>query len=530
MLRILLTDDEPLTVDAMEYMIHKRFGDYFETEKAYSGKEAIESSINGRPDIVVMDIDMPGIDGMEAIRKIKDMYQDIHFLIVTAMEYFDYAVESVKIEEIDEYILKPVRKEVFLEAVDRTAKKIEAQRLDKKKALEMEEQMQMVLSILEKNFVGTIVMNEDVQAYVREFCELFSITDKYAYIMIMEFGSRSDEGVQNGIGSGIRGTKYYKEYCNLLKRLCSCIIGDIIRNRMVILIYGDFKEGSYEEKQRSISMALRLLQQARKFRNDASISIGSIHPVLEVKASYNEAVQAGRHYMDYTEDARVYHIEDIREVQKGNVKTDEAERILCCIRKGDGDKALAEIQDIYVRIQDESGKEGLNSAKNHTLYLLTHVYDEYKKTEFTYIKTLEKIIKGNSIEEMQKICENYVLEVIRQIYVDKEEKIESIMERANQYMLEHLNEKISLKEISKAVNLSEYYFSRLYKSVTGKNYSDQLICFRMEKAKKLIGEKKYTVCEIGELVGYPDPNYLSKVFKKYTGMTISDYKNSEHKD
>lgn len=115
--------------------------------------------------------------------------------------------------------------------------------------------------------------------------------------------------------------------------------------------------------------------------------------------------------------------------------------------------------------------------------------------------------------------------MIRQIYVDKEEKIEGIMEQANQYMLEHLNEKISLKEISRAVNLSEYYFSRLYKSVTGKNYSDQLICFRMEKAKRLIGEKKYTVWEIGELVGYPDPNYLSKVFKKYTGMTISDYKN-----
>lgn len=527
MLRILLTDDEPLTVDAMEYMIRKRYGDHFIMEKAYSGKEAIETSMNSRLDIVVMDIDMPGIDGMEAIRNIKGMYQDVHFLIVTAMEYFDYAVESVKIEEIDEYILKPVRKEVFLEAIDRTARKIEDQRLARKKVLQMEEQMQMVLPILEKNFIGTIGMAEDVQSDIREFCQLFSITDKYAYIMIVEFGSRSDEGIQNGIGSGIRGTKYYKEYCNLLKRLCSCIIGDIIRNRMVILVHGDFKEGSYEEKQRSISMALRLLQQAERFGNEASVSIGSIHPVLEVKASYNEAMQASRHYMDYTEDTRIYHIEDITEVRKSSVKIDEAEKLLCCIRKGDSDKALAEIQDIYLKLRGELGKEGLSGVKNHTLYLLAHVYDEYKKTESAYIKNLEKIIKGKSIGEMQNICESYVLDVIRQIYVDKEEKIEGIMEQANQYMLEHLNEKISLKEISRAVNLSEYYFSRLYKSVTGKNYSDQLICFRMEKAKRLIGEKKYTVWEIGELVGYPDPNYLSKVFKKYTGMTISDYKNRD---
>lgn len=274
-------------------------------------------------------------------------------------------------------------------------------------------------------------------------------------------------------------------------------------------------------------MALRLLQQAERFGNEASVSIGSIHPVLEVKASYNEAMQASRHYMDYTEDTRIYHIEDITEVRKSSVKIDEAEKLLCCIRKGDSDKALAEIQDIYLKLRGELGKEGLSGVKNHTLYLLAHVYDEYKKTESAYIKNLEKIIKGKSIGEMQNICESYVLDVIRQIYVDKEEKIEGIMEQANQYMLEHLNEKISLKEISRAVNLSEYYFSRLYKSVTGKNYSDQLICFRMEKAKRLIGEKKYTVWEIGELVGYPDPNYLSKVFKKYTGMTISDYKNRD---
>lgn len=121
-----------------------------------------------------------------------------------------------------------------------------------------------------------------------------------------------------------------------------------------------------------------------------------------------------------------------------------------------------------------------------------------------------------------------MLNVIQKIYTDKEEKTQSIIEQANQYMLEHLSEKVSLEEIARSVNLSEYYFSRLYKAASGKNYSDQLMCFRMEKAKSLIREKDYTVREIAEMVGYPDPNYLSKVFKKYTGMTISDYKNGNY--
>lgn len=524
MLRILLTDDEPLAVDAMEYILQKRFGDKLFIDKAYSGKEAVESCMNSRPDIVVMDINMPGLDGMEAILKIKEIYRDIHFLIVTALEYFDYAVESVKMEEIEDYILKPLKKDLFVAAIERVLEKIEAQKQAKKRTLEMEEQMQLAISILEKNFIGFICVDGYGKDYIAEYCELFSITGKRAYVLMMEFEDQSSQGGANGIGVGVLGVKYYKEYCNILKRMCNCIIGDIIRNRLVVLVYGEFGQGSYEEKKDAVQIALKLLQRADYFGSRASISIGRPYAVTEARRSYLEALQANYRRLEYTTDTLIYHIDDIGEAKEEYIETDGEEKLIGCILKGEKEAALTVIQDIYMHLRRGGKSVGLNRAKNCTLSIAARIFAECRKAEDTYIQALEQVIQEKSIWGLQKICEQYVSNVLRDIYADKEEKTTGIIEQANAYMLAHLSEKVSLEEIARHVNLSEYYFSRLYKSVAGKNYSDQLLCFRIEKAKRLIREKEYTVREIAELVGYPDPNYLSKVFKKYTGMTISEYR------
>lgn len=526
-MRILLADDEPLTVDAMEYMIRKNCSEEFVIEKAYSGKEAVEASMNARPDIVVMDINMPGIDGMEAIRRIRAMYNGVHFLIVTAMEYFDYAVESVKTEEIDEYILKPLKKDVFLEAIHKVVGKIEKQKDFRKKMLHMEEQLQMIIPVLEKNFIATICMDEYSENYISEFCSLFSIKGKKAYIMLAEFGTHGKDGVQNGIGSGMRNMKYYREYCNFLHRNGNCIIGDLVRNRMVVMVYGDFQNAAYSEKQDSIEFVLKFLQQIEKYDDEARIGIGKIYPVAKIKNSFMEACQAMRRYMDYTEDSRIYHIEDIQEEQQDFNWQEDIHRLMELIQSGNREGLAAKTQEMFMAMRQNEKEGSTVNIKNRTLYILAQIHEEYRRSDDHYIEILEQIIKAKSNGEVQHFCEEYLLGVLEQNFADKEEKIENIIEQANQYMLSHLSEKITLEEIAKSVYLSEYYFSRLYKAMTGKNYSDQLLTFRMEKAKELVLEKKYSVREIAEMVGYQDANYLSKVFKKYTGMTISEYRISQ---
>lgn len=100
----------------------------------------------------------------------------------------------------------------------------------------------------------------------------------------------------------------------------------------------------------------------------------------------------------------------------------------------------------------------------------------------------------------------------------------SIIEKANQYIEDHYKEEISLEDVAKEVNLSSYYFSRFYKEETGINFTDKLSNVRIEKAKELLKDKNLSIKDVCFMVGYMEPNYFSKIFKKVTGYTASDYK------
>ena len=113
---------------------------------------------------------------------------------------------------------------------------------------------------------------------------------------------------------------------------------------------------------------------------------------------------------------------------------------------------------------------------------------------------------------------------MNQILEGRQNKANSIIEKADKYILEHYNEDISLDEIAQHVNLSSYYFSRFYKNATGTNFTDKMVMLRMDKAKELLKQEELSVKDVSYMVGYSDPNYFSKIFKKVTGFNASEYK------
>lgn len=126
MYRVLLVDDEPIAIDSLEYMLRKNRRDIEVVGKARSGRDAVEKAYNTRPDIVLMDINMPGINGLEAIRRIKETNSSAQFIITTAFDYFDYAVEAMELQAT-EYLLKPIREAKLLEVMEKVTAQVDAQ-------------------------------------------------------------------------------------------------------------------------------------------------------------------------------------------------------------------------------------------------------------------------------------------------------------------------------------------------------------------------------------------------------------------
>ena len=99
-----------------------------------------------------------------------------------------------------------------------------------------------------------------------------------------------------------------------------------------------------------------------------------------------------------------------------------------------------------------------------------------------------------------------------------------VVETAKSYIEANFNKNLSLEDVSRQVNISSYYLSRIFKETTGENFIDYLTNLRIERAKDLISKTQYSMKEICNMCGYSDPNYFSKSFKKNVGVTPTEYR------
>ncbi|MFR8530472.1 MAG: response regulator [Anaeromassilibacillus sp.] len=235
MYRVLLVDDEPIALDSLEYMLRKNRKDIEVVGKARSGRDAVEKAYNARPDIVLMDINMPGINGLEAIRRIKETNSSAQFIITTAFDYFDYAVEAMELQAT-EYLLKPIREAKLLEVMEKVTARVDARREQLRKELEIKEKFEIIVPMMETGFINALCMFEDSEEELQRYHYLLGITGKGGYVMIIAFEDKDSGGGNNRVGAGVRGQALYSRYREVLKATCSCIVGPIMLNRVVVYI------------------------------------------------------------------------------------------------------------------------------------------------------------------------------------------------------------------------------------------------------------------------------------------------------
>ena len=127
-------------------------------------------------------------------------------------------------------------------------------------------------------------------------------------------------------------------------------------------------------------------------------------------------------------------------------------------------------------------------------------------------------------EELQKWFQEKMVNICRAIRDQKEDQSNSAVKKAMLYIQENYSKDISLDDVSGQVNISPYYFSKIFKEETGENFIEYLTRVRIDKAKELLVDENVSVKEAGIKSGYSDPNYFSRIFKKQMDMTPSEYK------
>lgn len=526
MYKIIIVDDEPIAVQSMEYMLKKNFDNIRIVGAARSGKDAIEKAYEIYPDIILMDINMPGINGINAMKQIREKNKNVKFIVVSAFDYFDYAVEAVALGVV-EYLLKPVKEAKLVETIQNVLQDIEHERKTMRQVLEHKERFEMVTPILETGFINSLCMFNENEEELHNYCNLFNFSIESGYVMIIEFGQKAKGEITNKIGAGVQGQKMYDEYKAIIKSNCKCIVGPVMLNRIIVYVIEEEKLDEYVQKSDAINLAQGIYNRIKNIYPDVYVGLGYFHTsILEARKSYHEALQCLQTLSITEDECQMLHVDDIVDKIEENELDYESmfeKGIYSIITKVDISEIQMAFDNIFTRmVQDE--RIDFKALKNRCVNLIVGFAKRWENAVGNYGNVLAQILQTDNPNEIHNICRNFIGEATRQISSARQKKISSTIEKADLYMEENYSKDISLEDIAKEVNLSSYYFSRFYKSETGINFSDKLISIRIDKAKRLLKESEVSVKEVSFMVGYSDPNYFSKLFKKVTGCTASEYK------
>lgn len=530
MYKIMLADDEGIVIEALEFIIRKHFGDTCVIRSAKTGRSVIELAESFRPDIAFMDVQMPGINGIEAMREIRNANLNTVIIVLSAYDTFDYAKEALNLGCLD-YINKPIDKDVIISLLNKAMAKVDAERQKRSNDLLIREKLETVVPIIENGFIYSVLFQENFKEDTENFKKLLSIEADSGYMMVLECGD-AQEGVHltNTIGASVRAYSYYTELREIVKEYFpNAVIGSMMANKVIIFVPDaeTRDEEEYQERIKDIELGRAMVRKLKK-RLDAQfrIGMGSTRRLDEAEISYREALSS----FNYATGS-VAHVKDlpIQCEYESDYPVETEKALFEKTQEGDVNGAIMEANAFFNWMVENYSDYPMDIKLKALEFVLLAEHISYEsggmKYRFRSRKDyLQTIIDMGSYEELRVWFETKIQEACRNVVTRKEETTNDIVERAKEYIREKYNRDISLDEVSKEVNISPYYFSKVFKEKAGENFIDYLTNIRMDKAKELLSQSDKSVKEVCNEVGYADPNYFSRMFKKKTGKTPTEYK------
>ena len=472
-MRILIAEDELLERKAMKKFLQENFSDMEVVGEAENGRKAIELAKKKQPNIIFMDIKMPGINGLEAIKQIHAVQPSIKFILVSAYDTFDYAKQAMQFG-IKDYILKPGKKEEIVKSLFRLQKEI----INEEK---LEEEKKQSKQLVEEKFIRRLMENR-LQEDAFELQNQLYPQMKSSYFLVFSGGDSYD----------------FNQIKRSLEESCS--------NQFILYESNDIAVAVViiNEVVEKASQLILVRKLSLVFESDVFIGIGHICDSLKkLPSSYREAYAAC--YQLRTSEKCNYGF--LQEISRNNKNEEYLAQIIEDIDKGKAGDAIekfkecshllkkVEKENLYIAIQNLLSKRSVSILENSISSLQSN------EDWYTYL--------------------NICCMKISEIHQSKQSMI-----IAKKYIEEQFSGNITLEDVAELVHLSPNYFSNLFKEEFGETFIEFLTRTRMLQAKLLIEKNVYSLKEICFEIGYKDPNYFSRVFKKYYHMSPKHFQDS----
>lgn len=527
MYSLMIAEDEEIERKALSLFIGNNFTDIQIIEGAVNGIQLVEKAIEFCPDIIIVDINMPGLNGLDAIKMLREKGLRSKILIQTAYSQFQYAQDAIPLE-VENYLLKPFKHEKIVAAIKGCIEKIEKEQEEKSKRREMEIKLHEIAPLMKSDLMLSIILGENNTDSLRVYLNILGLKFSSGYVMSMiipNYGDTAD------IGNEIEKNKMCKNICNFitdeLMNICTCIVSPIINGKVSACILMENEMNSYKFKLWVTEIAQFVEKKVENtFHLNLKIGIGQLYTGIEqMTMSYKESVSA---LLDKTTNINIKYFADLFNISNQiNPFTPYEGEIIKQIEACNLQESKEIINKIFSQAEQVDSNNMLDMALGFIVVINRSLMGNNFSQNIISLKTAySELSELNSKEKLKAWLAKEVEFLICHIKRERESKISSLVLNGIEYINNNYSRDISLENIAEALGVSPYYISRLFKQELKKNFVDYLTDVRIKHALNLLRGKDCSIKELSEKVGYNNPTYFCKVFKRKTGKTIGEYKNS----
>nr|WP_122012281.1 response regulator [Maliibacterium massiliense] len=534
--RLMIVDDEYLICELIKNLIHFEALDIELVGQANDAHTALDMIASLAPDIVIMDIRIPELDGLEIVKRICETGMDVKFVMISGHKQWDYAFGAIKYG-VEDYLLKPINEQELNHVLERICQRIAYEgEKDRKNEL-----LQLHLADSQKqlrvHFLEDLLREDSPQHDLAPVNEAYRFQFAQGYFVACTLLLDSDEKLDNTDTTRLNNilAKLEKVLLEHVQQQgsvadCECCI---LGHSLALLINAQdddirWLDGVY----RKVALAME-----RYDFFEVTLCVGAVvdslagvaHSLAHARAAQCDRQNIGAGRVIYTD---VLHFMPPKQVERwmGEQQQNGLKKQIMAACEIASSEKLARCFAGFFAAMDQ-GALPANAALTALCELIRLFAGAAQECGYnrdvlglTIKRLYEEIYDQTRIGDIKRLISERACEYLDACHAIMASQKIAPVRIAQEYINEHYSQNISLEDIARQVYLNPAYFSTLFKNETGQNVTDYIIAVRMEMAKQELTRNSLSIDAIAENVGYRDRKHFGQLFKKHVGLTPREYR------
>ena len=512
MYKVLLVDDERIITDGMSKVINWESMGTNLIGTARNGIEAFSIIEQKKPDIVISDIKMPGMNGLELVAKVHSVFPEIRFVLLSGFSEFDYAKQAMQYG-VKHYLLKPCNENTIMDAVTEICEDLKQIQNREQFIQKMKGTLESVLPYAKEQLLKDYITNHYENKNLEYYQKLFNIDINTPSVRLVLFQLEGNFEFEHMFAMKNIAEHIFDSY------ILSCTVGETI----LFLLEDD---SNYPKLHAQIEKIKKTFYQY--YRIDSTVAISDNGKLSNANKLYNEALDCLT-YRFYLGEGGIITKKDISyQNTSGELEFYFDDQTFCrLVKSGSWIDVNKEIMTFFTHLIDL--RLDINITKSYVIQLFNAMIRLCEPKEMnTYLTKLTQLLEIDTIQNLRAFFESVAQEITLSFFDQNNNKHSTIINKVIETIHKYIgNQNLSLHWVAnEMLYMNADYLGKLFKKETGEKFSNYITRLRIELAISLIEkESDVKVFEIAEKIGYGEnPQYFSQVFKKHTGFTPSEYK------